>query len=156
MKTYSLLPIVLEDLLGRHAWETCWEELPGVLGRLAWETCLEALYTWRTCFSHWGQIEYTHVFKHLPSLRIYQNPTPTLTSESFASFTKPGPIARGLVRSGEVNTRPTVIQRSHPWIPSDWWWWIVIPLPALKLHSIRSSLIAIVVNSSRDSARMPI
>ena len=34
----------LEDLLGRHAWVTCWEELPGVLVRLAWDTCLEEFY----------------------------------------------------------------------------------------------------------------
>jgi len=108
----------LEDLLGSHAWETCWEDLPGLLGRLAWETCLVDLYTWRTCFSHWGHIECTHVFKHLPTLRIHQNHTPaltTLTPKGFASFRKPGPLARGLCRSGGVYTRPTDNQLSHPW-----------------------------------------
>ena len=110
MKVYDLLPIVLEGLLGRLARKTCLDDLLGRIARRTWETCLGYLlgrliwiYTCKTCFSHWDQIEcamFSSICQLSGSTKITR---PLLHQTTWPACTE-------LCTSGGVNTHPRHIQ----------------------------------------------
>ena len=114
MKAYDLLPIVLEGLLGRLARKTCLDDLLGRIARRTWETCLGYLlgrliwiYTCKTCFSHWDQIEcamFSSICQLSGSTKITR---PLLHQTTWPACTE-------LCTSGGVNTRPRHIQLFAP------------------------------------------